>query len=207
MQTNPGEREADEVLVRRLRRGDGDAFAALATRYWGALHRIGRNMLPDPSMAEDLAEATLLTALRSPNALPADVPFRTALYRQAMRYSLDFLFPVPSNVARSLARYLPRFDAQGRLTSAGRDWTERGAGGGWPPDLEARIREILQRLDALDRASYVLCVVEQLPTLETAAILEIARESVVQRTHRASLILTGFLTQLFTRTGALDVPS
>ena len=206
MQINPGKAEADEVLVRRLRRGDGDAFAELATRYWSALHRIGRNMLPDPSMAGDLAEATLLTALRSPKELPGEVPFRTSLYRQAMRYSLDLLFPVPGNVTRSLARYLPRFDAQGRLTSAGRDWTEERNGGFWPQDLEDRIREILHRLDVLDRAAFVLRVVEQLPVEETAAILEIPRESVVQREHRASLILTGYLGELFTRTTGPQLP-
>ena len=207
MQMNPGEGEADEVLVRRLRHGDGDAFAGLATRYWSALHRIGLAMLPDPSMAQDLAEATLLTALRSAEELPDGVPFRTSLYRQAMRYSLDLLFPVPSNVTRSLAPYLPRFDAQGRLTSAGRDWTEEGNGGFWAQDLEERIREILHRLDVPDRAAFVLRVIEQLPVEETAAILEIPRASVVQRAHRASLILTGFLTQLFTRTADQEFPS
>ena len=197
---NAGEGQVDELLVQRMRRGDGIAFAALATRYWNALHRIGRNMLPDPSMAGDLAEATLLSAFRLAKEIPEDVPFRTALYRQAMRYSLDLIFPVPSSVTRSLAVYLPRFDAHGRLLSNGSDWSEAGEAPFARPDLPERIREILRRLDALDRAAFVLRVIEELSTEETAAVLAISPESVRQRAHRATLILTGYLGGMFTRT-------
>lgn len=196
---NPGEGQVDELLVQRMRRGDGVAFAALATRYWNALHRIGRNMLPDPSMAADLAEATLLSAFHSAKQLPEDVPFRTSLYRQAMRYSLDLIFPVPKSVTRSLAIYLPRFDPHGRLASS--DWSEAGEAALARPDLAERIRQTLQRLDGLDRAAFVLRVVEELSTEETAAVLAISPESVRQRAHRAALILTGYLGELFTRSG------
>lgn len=198
---NPGEGQVDELLVQRMRRGDGVAFAALATRYWNALHRIGRNMLPDPSMAGDLAEATLLSALGSAKDLPEDVPFRTSLYRQAMRYSLDLAFPVPGSVTRSLGVYLPRFDAHGRLVSTGSDWSEAGEAALARPDVAERIRQTLQRLDALDRAAFVLRVIEELPTEEAAAVLAIPPESVRQRAHRATLILTGYLGELFTRSG------
>ena len=51
MPIDPIEAEVDEVLAQRMRRGDGVAFAALATRYWNAIHRIGWNMLPDRSAA------------------------------------------------------------------------------------------------------------------------------------------------------------
>jgi len=198
---NPSEGQVDELLVQRMRGGDGVAFAALATRYWNALHRIGRNMLPDPSMAGDLAEATLLSAFHSAKQLPEDVPFRTSLYRQAMRYSLDLIFPVPRNVTRSLATYLPRFDPHGRLVPTGIDWSESGEAAYAGPALAERIRRTLQRLDALDRAAFVLRVIEELSTEETAAVLAISPESVRQRAHRATLILTGYLGELFTRTG------
>ena len=201
---NPGEGQVDELLVQRMRRGDGVAFAALATRYWNALHRIGRNMLPDPSMATDLAEATLLSAFQSAKQLPEDVPFRTSLFRQAMRYSLDLIFPVPKSVTRSLAVYLPRFDPHGRLVSS--DWSEAGEAALARPDLAERIRQTLQRLDGLDRAAFVLRVVEELSTEETAAVLAISPESVRQRAHRATLILTGYLGELFMRTTGQQLP-
>ena len=190
---NPREAQVDELLVERMRRGDGVAFAALATRYWNAVHRIGWNMLPDPSAAAELAESALLSALRSTEELPRDLPFRTSLYRQAMSESLIRLHSVPSSVPRSLGAFLPRFDPRGRLTSAGTDWSECGEAAFGRRDVGERIRETLQHLDALDRAAFVLREIEQLSVEEAAAVLGISPESIRQRTHRAFLILTGFL--------------
>jgi RNA polymerase sigma-70 factor (ECF subfamily) len=196
MPMNPGEAQVDELLVHRMRRGDAAAFAALATRYWSAVHRIGWNMLPDRAAAGELAEAALLSALWPAEELPSDVPFRTSLYRQAMSQSLIRLHSLPSADTRSLAAFLPRFDAGGRLTSAGSDWSESTETVFGRRDVGEPIRETLQRLDALDRAAFVLREIEQLSIEEAAAVLEISPESIRQRTHRASLILTGFLRTL-----------
>jgi RNA polymerase sigma factor (sigma-70 family) len=171
---NAGETELDEVLVQRTRRGDAVALAALATRCWNALHRIGWNMLSDPAAAGELAEAALLSALRSTEAFPRDVPFRTALYRQAISRSLIRLHSAPSSATRSLA------------TFGGRHLGE------W-------IREKLQHLDALDRAAFLLREIEQFSLEDAAVVLRISPENVRRRTHRASLILSGFLGHLFER--------
>ncbi len=199
MPMNPGEAQVDDLLAQRMRRGDAVAFAALATRYWNAVHRIGWNMLPDPSAAGEMTEATFLSALRSAEAFPSEVPFRTSLYRQAMNESLIRLHSVPSSVTRSLAAFLPRFDAHGRLTSAGSDWSTSGETAFGRRDVGERIRETLQHLDALDRAAFVLREIEQLSVEEAAAVLGISPESIRQRVHRASLILTGFFAQLLER--------
>lgn len=196
MPMNPGEAQVDEVLVQRMRRGDGVAFAALTTRYWNAVYRIGWNMLPDPSLAGTLAEATFLSALRSAEAFPRDMPFRTSLYRQAMSESLVRLHSVRGSVTRSLGAFLPKFDACGRLASASSDWSESAEVAFGGHDVGERIRETLQHLDALDRAAFVLREIEQLSVEDTAAVLAISPESVRQRAHRASLILTGFLGDL-----------
>jgi len=156
-------------------------------------------MLPDPSAAGEMTEATFLSALRSAEAFPSEVPFRTSLYRQANSESLIRLHSVPSSVTRSLAAFLPRFDAHGRLTSAGSDWSKSGETAFGRRDVGERIRETLQHLDALDRAAFVLREIEQLSVEEAAAVLGISPESIRQRTHRASLILTGFLGHLCER--------
>jgi len=59
------------------------------------------------------------------------------------------------------------------------------------------IRQVLLRLDAIDRAAFVLREVEQLPTEEVAAVLGIAPGHVRQRVHRATMTLTGFLGRSF----------
>jgi RNA polymerase sigma-70 factor, ECF subfamily len=191
----------DEVLLQRIRRGDEVAFAALATRYWSSVYRIGWNMLPDPAAAGELAEATMLSALRSPGAFSPDVPFKTSLYREAMSESLVRLHSAAGRDPRSLRPFLPSFDAAGTLTPTGADWSTSGEAAFARLDVGRRIRETLQHLDALDRAAFVLREIEQLSVQDTAAVLGISPESVRQRTHRASLILTGFLGDLYARTG------
>ena len=194
---NAGEAQTDELLARLMRRGDTVAFAALATRYWDAVHRIGWNMLPDPSQAGDMAEATFLLALRSPEAFPSDEPFRTSLYRVAMSQSLVRLGSVPANLTRSLAAFLPRFDARGRLAPAPSDWSSSAEAAFERQDVAERVRETLQCLDGLDRAAFLLREVERLGVDEAATDLGISPSSVLHRAHRASLILTGFLDQFF----------
>jgi RNA polymerase sigma-70 factor, ECF subfamily len=196
MPTTPYEAQVDEVLIERVRRGDELAFAALATRYWSSVYRIGWNMLPDPSAAGELAEATLLSALRSAGEFPSGVPFKTSLYRQAMSESLVRLHSAPGRAPRSLGVFLPRFDTGGRLASAGSDWSQAGEAAFGHLDVGRRIRDTLQHLDALDRAAFVLREIEQLSVGDTAAVLGISPESVRQRTHRASLIMTGSLGEL-----------
>jgi RNA polymerase sigma-70 factor (ECF subfamily) len=187
----------DEILFARTRRGDGVAFAALVTRYWNAVHRIGWNMLPGKPAAAEVAEATFLSALRGDACFSDGAPFRTALYRKAMSEALKRTVAEAHGVTRSLGIFLPRFDAHGHLATAGTDWTRLPGAAFDQDELAETIRAILLRLDTLDRAAFVLRVVEQLPLEEAAAALRIPAEDARHRTHRASLIVTGFLGQLF----------
>src|SRR5919204_3644039 len=97
MPTNRDQTQHDEVLANRMRGGDAMAFADLATRYWDAIHRIGRNMLGNCSAAGDLTEATFLTALHSKESFPPGVPFRVSLYRVALADAQLRLASTPKN--------------------------------------------------------------------------------------------------------------
>jgi RNA polymerase sigma-70 factor (ECF subfamily) len=168
------------------------SFPDLAARYWCSIHRVCWNLLPDRAAAVEVAEATFLDALE---AFPRDVPSATSLYRMAVSKSLSRLPALPSNATRSLGVFLPRFDAHGRFAAAATDWSWLGdAAFG---DVGAAVREVLLRLDPVDRAAFVLREVEELSTEEVAAVLGISPAHVRHRVHRASLILTGFLGQLF----------
>jgi hypothetical protein len=65
--------DSDEALLERTRRGDAGAFAALAIRYWEAIHRVARNMLPDAPAPARIGEATFRSLLRSADAFPRGV--------------------------------------------------------------------------------------------------------------------------------------
>jgi RNA polymerase sigma-70 factor, ECF subfamily len=171
-------------------------FAGLTRRYWNSIHRVCWNLLPDRQAAAEVAESTFLAALEG---FPGDVPFGTALYRTAVSKSLGRLPAVPSSVTKSLGVFLPGFDAHGRFASAATDWSWLGdAAFG---DVGGAIRQVLQRLDPVDRVAFVLREVEELSTEEVGAVLGISPPHVRHRVHRASLILTGFLGQLFAKPG------
>lgn len=194
---SPGATQPDDVLFARARRGDGVAFAALVTRYWNAVHRIGWNMLPAKAAAAEVAEATFLSALRGDASFSDGAPFLTALYRKAMTEALKRVVGPPHGATKSLGIFLPRFDTHGRLATSGTDWTRLPGVAFDQDELAETIRAILLRLDTLDRAAFVLRVVEQLPLEEAAAALRIPLHDARLRTHRASLVITGFLGQLF----------
>src|SRR5260370_7553214 len=114
-----------------MRSGDAVAFAAHATRYWSAVPRIARNMLPDPSKAGEVAEETFLRALRSSQWFPRDTPFRVSLYRLAIIHSL---------IQRQPGLALP---------AGSPELAERR-------DLVGQIRQALEEVEDLDRAAFGL---------------------------------------------------
>lgn len=177
------------------------AFAELTTRYWGTIHRIGRNLLDNFSAAGDLTEETFLTALHSPESFPGDVPFRISLYRAALMHALARMRSGSSSDADFVAEHLPKFGAERRLASPGTDWSEDGEAAFPGSHVTQRIRETLQRLDVLDRAAFLLRVVEDLPVEEAAAVLAISPRSVRQRVHRATLVLSRSLERLLETPG------
>jgi len=187
---------ADEILLHQARRGDSAAFVEFATRWWTPVYRIAWNMLGSASEAAHATEQTLVLVVRFPESVGYDVPFGISLRGAAM----DILFlrcPQPRrSPAESLDVLLPRFDAGDCLSSPGEDWSDLADGVFQRPDLAETIRGMLQRLDDLDRAAFVLREIEQFSVEETVAILRIPADEVRARSHRATVLLTGLLWQL-----------
>ena len=160
----PDDLRSDDELFERSRGGDAAAFGALAARSWDAVHRIAWHMVPDEAAAAQVAEAAFLAALEAGDAFPADVPFQTSLYRVVMGESWRRLDDAPAAGAGSPAR----------------------------SSLAARFRDAVQRLDALDRAAFLLREAAHLSAGEAAAVLGITPSSIRRRAHRATVSLMGF---------------
>ena len=197
MRIDCGEEETDERLVQRMRGGDGLAFGTLTTRYWHTIHRICSNLLSSAADATKMTEEIFVQAACGPASQLPGSSFRTSLLRLAVRRVLARRRAAQADRATALEAFLPRFGGDGRL-----DWTDpdRSALAGMAlnaRELRERVRDALGQIDELDHASFVLREVERLPIDEVAAVLEIPSQSVSQRTHRASLMLTGYLGELF----------
>src|SRR2546422_8942538 len=113
------------------------------------------------SDAAEAAEATFRTALGSAHTFADGVPFRILLYRAAVGISLARLHSSPAQ-----------------------------AGSGASRSPAGRVREVLSRLDAMERACYVLRDVEELSFEEAAFVLRTSPEIVRERARRVGGSLT-----------------
>jgi len=81
--------EPDGTLAEESRRGSVEAFVKLATRWWVPVYRVAWNMSGSPSFAAEVTEHALLAGLRPSEWWPpSGAPFKTFLYRVAMRLAL-----------------------------------------------------------------------------------------------------------------------
>lgn len=157
-------------LVERARRGDHDAFAALAGAAIARLDAIARLILRDPERARDAVQETLIRAWRDLPALRDPDRFDAWIYRLLV------------NACTDEARRGRRTSVEVELTSihhpsvrdsavsvAERDALERG----------------FRRLDPEQRALIVLHHYLDLPLPEVAETLRIPLGTAKSRLHRA----------------------
>jgi len=78
----------DELLVRRSRSGDREAFGRLVERYQNSVYRVVRGVLADPAECEDVAQEVFLKAYGSLAKFRGDAGFFTWLYRIAVNEAL-----------------------------------------------------------------------------------------------------------------------
>jgi RNA polymerase sigma-70 factor (ECF subfamily) len=159
-----------QELVERARRGDHDAFAALAGAALFRLDAAARLILRDPDKAKDAVQETLVRAWRDLPTLRSPDRFDAWLHRLLYRACID--------EARRLRRH--RVDVEltpidsppvGDMTSSinDRDQLDRG----------------FSRLEPESRAIIVLHHYLDLPLPEVAIVLGIPLGTAKSRLHRA----------------------
>jgi RNA polymerase sigma-70 factor (ECF subfamily) len=86
-----GEREADQILVERVQRGDQEAFGLLVTKYQRKLIRLLSRLIRDPAEVEDVAQETFIKAYRALPNFRGDSAFYTWLYRIGVNNAKNWL--------------------------------------------------------------------------------------------------------------------
>jgi len=167
---------SDRELVERARGGEREAFAFLYRRHQANVYRFARAMTGSAGLAEDIVQDVFLTFIRDLDRYDAG--------RAALR---SYLF----GMARNLARY--RMRSLKRLLSL--DHLEEVAGSDDPAlalstNEESRhLRRCLRALPARYREVIILCDLQELDYVETAAVLAVPIGTVRSRLHRARQLL------------------
>jgi DNA-directed RNA polymerase specialized sigma24 family protein len=170
------DRHSEEVSFMSM--DAGDDLLQRACR----VHRIAWNMLGSPAEAEKATQQTLLIMMGFPDRAASGV----SVYAVAIDVALLRLGPARRPMAESPDAYRARFDWSDLLD----ELIQR-------PDLAETIRMMLQRLDGMDRAAFVLREIEGFSIEETVDILRIPADEVRGRVHRALVLLTGLLGRKF----------
>ena len=86
-----GDREADQVLVERVQRGDKQAFGLLVAKYQRKLIRLLSRMIRDSAEVEDVAQEAFIKAYRALPSFRGESAFYTWLYRIGINTAKNFL--------------------------------------------------------------------------------------------------------------------
>jgi RNA polymerase sigma-70 factor (ECF subfamily) len=183
-ETGDGAAPADEAsLVLGLRHGDVGALALAFDRWHQRVRVLARRLLSDAAAAEDLVQDVFEALPSAARRYRGEVDLQT------------FLFGITVNRARRHHRAAAR-----RLRALFRLASERPAGSGDPErdvysrELGVRLGAALDRLPLAQRVAFVLCEVEELTSLQAAAIADVPEATIRTRLFHARRRLREWLT-------------
>jgi RNA polymerase sigma factor (sigma-70 family) len=176
--------EADEVLLRRVGRGDADALAALYRRHADGLFWFLLRMAGDRGVAEEILQDTLLAVWRGAGGFAGRSAVRTWLYGIARRQAHNRL-----RVGRPVEAELDEV-AELATTEPG---PEELALAGLERD---RVLAAVGRLSLVHREVVVLMFVVELSQAEIAAVVGVPVGTVKSRLHHARAALVRSLAEL-----------
>jgi RNA polymerase sigma-70 factor (ECF subfamily) len=179
-------RLVDVELVRAAQEGSASALRLIVRRHNQRLYRVARAIVRDDTEAEDVLQEAYLSAFRSLADFRAEASLATWLTRIVANKAISRLQRDDTTVP---------LDALDKI-----DWIQAEVVGMPHLDLDpektaarGQVRELLERaidnLPALFRVVFVMRMVEQLSTKDTASALGIPEETVKSRLHRAKKLM------------------
>ena len=181
-----GSEPADGALVRRVQRGDREAFALLARRYLRPVHAILASFLTERADVEDVAQETFMRALKGIRSFDPERPFAPWLYQIARNQARNHL--------RSRAR---RAAAAGLVADAAvADPGPSPATGAERTELRHLLAAAIRELPEQRRTAFRLADVEGYPAKEVARIMGLTAGAVRAHLHHARRDLRARLSEV-----------
>ncbi|HLH02420.1 MAG TPA: sigma-70 family RNA polymerase sigma factor [Bryobacteraceae bacterium] len=163
---------SDEELLRRYRRGSGEAFAELFARYREPLFGFFYRRVFDRERAEDLAQEVFVAVMKARDRYDPRAPVRGYLYGIALKMAMA-----------------ERRKQAFRKT----DWLSAEPGAESDYDSSLAVRKALSLLQESEREMVMLREYEQLSYAEMAVLLDIPVNTVRSRLFRARMQLKRYL--------------
>ena len=192
--------ESDATILRRIQKGEPEAFEILVARYKNRVFGILTHYERDPHKVEDLAQDTFLKAWRNLKQFRAKSPFEHWLSR------------IASNVARDHLRRIQRRIRETSFEDLGEgsiDWLSTGN-----IDRQLKVHEARQLLEyAMNALTPLSRVILTMREIEGRSLKEVSKftgqsvDSVKVRCHRAKAKMRKSLQQLQEKENRTSTPS
>ena len=190
--------------MRRVQRGDREAFAGLVDRYRQPIYNFILRTVRDETEAEDLAQNTFVQVWKSARRFRLSAKFSTWLYTIARNLALNEIRRRGRHRAESLDAPHPEYEEQplhqveDTATPVAPDLVVR-------EELFAKVEEAIGDLPENQRTALLLCREEDVSYEEIAEILGVSLSATKSIIHRARSVLRARL-KAYLRTGEWEEP-
>jgi len=181
----------DGNLIERLRVGDDVAFEELVEHHAGPLLAVTRRILRDEEEARDAVQEAFVAAFRNIGEFQAESRVSTWLHRIAVNCALMKLRIRARE--KDVDALLPAFEADGHQHQSAVSWVETAEDILQREQACALVRQCIDQLPESYRIVVVLRDIEQLPADVVAAKLQITRDNLKVKLHRARQALRTLL--------------
>jgi RNA polymerase sigma-70 factor, ECF subfamily len=183
----------DGYLIERLRAGDDTAFEELVDHHAAPLLAVTRRILHDEEEARDAVQETFVAAFRGINAFQSESRVSTWLHRIAVNCALMKLRIRERRREQDVDALLPHFLADGHQDHSSVSWSESAEEILQREQSCALVRQCIDQLPEPYRVVLVLRDIEQLPADVVAEKLQITRDNLKVKLHRARQALRTLL--------------
>jgi RNA polymerase sigma-70 factor, ECF subfamily len=183
----------EQILVRRLKAGDADAFEELVRTSGGRLLAVARRFLRDEEAARDVVQETFLSAFRAIQGFDGHSQLSTWLHRIAVNAALMRLRVRQRRAEQSIEPLLPAFADDGHHAEPVMSWTDCPERALEQKQMRAVMRAAIGELPDSYRTVLLMRDIEGLSTQEAADILGISENALKLRLHRARQALAAIV--------------
>ena len=184
----------DGYLIERLRTGDDSAFEELVDHHAAPLLAVTRRILRDEEEARDAVQETFVAAFRGINNFQSESRVSTWLHRIAVNCALMKLrIRERQRREQDVDALLPHFQADGHQDHSSVSWSESAEEILQREQACALVRQCIDQLPEPYRVVLVLRDIEQLPADVVAEQLQITRDNLKVKLHRARQALRTLL--------------
>lgn len=180
-------------LLSALRLGDERAFEQFVRDQSPRLLAVIRRILRNDEDANEARQDAFVSVFRAIARFEGSAGLSTWLHRIAMNAALMKLRGKKRRPEIALEDVLPRFDGDGHANEPVEPWENNAIELSAQSEMRAIIRELIDQLPENYRVALLLRDLEEVPSDEVARMLEITRNSVKIRVHRARQALRALL--------------